>query len=532
MGGIAAITAAGNWRLARIPKMVEDFGYENWDNIPVSDSSTIEDKDLDYIFDLSIAEQNQVFQNLTKEQQDKYLVKLYCKDIRKYRKEKHYSFEKIKSIFDKSIETKEYKHLSECKPLIYQAIEIVKAEEDKSWSSIEEPELEINTPEPDEINLENKLSKYLYHSACSLKIEGLQEDKISKAIKEINNEFKNPVCDNELKKILDKFSKADPFTQSKNKNKIIVYNAQYALKDHPPIDWIIEGLIAENTLTIFYGEPGSKKTYSLIDLAICVAMGKQWCGFNVKKGNVLFVNEEVGNSFFTRRVSRVLNGENGDENTPISYVSSVGFSLNNDESVIKLKSLIEEVKPILLIIDSFSCIAPGDENSKKDVQIIMSALKDVKNVIGITIAVIHHTDKNGNNYRGSSSIKDNSDLMVEVKSDNDSRIINFTTTKEREIEPMKWASTIIFEDNKVYFEKCDFVDKLPPSQSDILQFAIFSGSFTKSIIDNGTNHKYSDKTIRNALSTFQQNGKIIVLDSGGGHKETIYQVVNKNENNE
>src|SRR5687767_8856357 len=48
-------------------------------------------------------------------------------------------------------------------------------------------------------------------------------------------------------------------------------SAAQALQPQPPIQWIVENLLAEASLNIFFGEPGCKKTWALIDMAVCVA---------------------------------------------------------------------------------------------------------------------------------------------------------------------------------------------------------------------------------------------------------------------
>jgi RecA-family ATPase len=59
-------------------------------------------------------------------------------------------------------------------------------------------------------------------------------------------------------------------------NRFKITWAAEALQPQPPIPWIIEKLFAAGSVNLLVGEAGSKKTYALIDAAVCVACGKPW----------------------------------------------------------------------------------------------------------------------------------------------------------------------------------------------------------------------------------------------------------------
>ena len=64
-----------------------------------------------------------------------------------------------------------------------------------------------------------------------------------------------------------------------SRDRFALHTAAEALLPQPPIDWIVETLISAGTVSLVYGDPGAKKTYSMLDLAVCVAMGIPWLGF-------------------------------------------------------------------------------------------------------------------------------------------------------------------------------------------------------------------------------------------------------------
>lgn len=74
----------------------------------------------------------------------------------------------------------------------------------------------------------------------------------------------------------------------------VLYSAADALKPPPTLHWCVQGLFAQPTFSMLVGDPGSKKTFLAIDLAVCVALGKPWLGHPVEQAPALFIDEQTG----------------------------------------------------------------------------------------------------------------------------------------------------------------------------------------------------------------------------------------------
>ena len=95
-----------------------------------------------------------------------------------------------------------------------------------------------------------------------------------------------------------------------------ILTAKDAMQDHPPIEWVVIDLIPASTLSVFYGDPGSKKTWAMISLAVNVALGKEWIGHITLPNKVLFIDEESGESWFLRRLKAAILGALGEHRRP------------------------------------------------------------------------------------------------------------------------------------------------------------------------------------------------------------------------
>jgi RecA-family ATPase len=232
--------------------------------------------------------------------------------------------------------------------------------------------------------------------------------------------------------------------------RFIVRNAADALKPQPPIEYIVDRLITSSSVNVFFGEPGSKKTYSLLSLAVCAAVGKTWLEFAIPAPiKVLVVDEESGERRLTVRLGACIRGERATNIDPeyLSYVSLAGFDLGEDKDVLEVSKLIMDVGAQLVIIDALADIMSGDENSKQETQPVLNHLRKIAENTDSAIVLIHHSNKMGM-YRGTSAIKGSVDLMVKVESDNDSKFINFTTEKNRDGEPLKWSAEATWANNE------------------------------------------------------------------------------------
>ena len=231
-----------------------------------------------------------------------------------------------------------------------------------------------------------------------------------------------------------------------------VYTAKDALEPQPPIEWVIEKLLTPGSVSALAGNPGSKKTYSLLDAAVCVALGVPWVGLATKGGPVLIVDEESGKRRLARRLSAVLAGHEAGETTPLFYTSLERLNLRLKVEEIALENLIVELSARLVIIDALVDVMPGgDENSVKDIQPVFAALRSMAEHTQAAIVIIHHFGKAGN-YRGSSAISGAVDLMLNIESQHDSAIVNFSFEKARDAEPFKFSATANFDPGKFWLD--------------------------------------------------------------------------------
>ncbi len=306
-----------------------------------------------------------------------------------------------------------------------------------------------------------------------------------------------------------------------------LYSAKDALSPQPPINWIVENLIAEGTVSVLFGDAGSKKTYAMIDLAVCVAIGKKWLNFSTKQGSVLYVDEEMGARHISIRISETIRGHGGDENSPFFFTAIENFDLRKSEDKKKFRQLLIETKPQLVIIDALMDVLPGaDENSVKDVLPVLKELKRIADLVGIAIIAIHHANKGGN-YRGTSAIKGGVDLLLKVESKQGNLMINFDTEKPRLILSTKFSAKAVWDEGMFYLEPSEeksgssIILKKPEKY--VLSYLAYNEPASVGVIKSNA-ETVSSESARQAVYSLSRRELLIRENSGQQGVSAIYKL--------
>jgi hypothetical protein len=315
--------------------------------------------------------------------------------------------------------------------------------------------------------------------------------------------------------------------------RFVIHQATEALQPHPPRQEIIKGLLSIKQLGCFYGEAGSKKSYSLMTLALAVATGATWLDFETQQARVLFLDEDAGEDGTRERVAECLRGMLIDDAPQFDYMSMAGLQLDQDADAAKLEAIIREGLYSLVILDAFGDLMSGDENSKEDTAPIMRNLRRVADHTEAALLFIHHANKTGG-YRGSSHIKGKLDLMVGVTSENGKPFINFKTDKVRYGQARTWAAQANWGPGQFYLTGVDAQKAIPAPLSKSQEFVI--GYLT----DHGASSlpevmaaadTCSSGTARNAIYSLASLGIVKRINPEAPKNEAaIYELSNRESN--
>lgn len=195
----------------------------------------------------------------------------------------------------------------------------------------------------------------------------------------------------------------------------------YTLEDlltepFPKREYLLEPLMKQNESMMIWAAPGVGKTMFTLTLAIAIAGGGSVIGWSAPKPyKVLLIDGEMPIQDLQERMNLLirsvdnLNTEAANQNLTIlsrhAQQPDTPFTdFSKEESWRKCLAWIIEQEFDLVILDNLSTLAYiEDENSASAVTVIVKFLQAIKQA-DIGCIVVHHSNKGGSAFRGSSNL--------------------------------------------------------------------------------------------------------------------------------
>ncbi len=162
------------------------------------------------------------------------------------------------------------------------------------------------------------------------------------------------------------------------------------------VEWIVPGLIARRSLGFVAGLPETNKTWLMIDLAVeCAGRNGKWIGkFPCKPSRVLYIDQERFKGETQRRFKAVIKAK-GIQPSELDLFIRCGTTTRIDlqPSFEAFRRELAEIKPDLIIVDSFATFKVADENDRSTMQVVLESIKKLRNEFGCTFLFIDHETK-------------------------------------------------------------------------------------------------------------------------------------------
>jgi putative DNA primase/helicase len=198
------------------------------------------------------------------------------------------------------------------------------------------------------------------------------------------------------------------------------YNLQSmsALKDAPPVKWMMKGVLPDTGLAELYGVKGAGKSALLIDFCAALARGVPWCGHRVPKAvPVTYVCLEGGTSGLAQRVQAWCKANKVALPEQFRFTTQP-FDLRKQKDVEDLCAAVTASGGTdgLIVIDTLARASRGtEENSNAEMGLLMGACETMQHRLGGVVLVTHHAGKDPTKgSRGASSMPDTMDCVIEL----------------------------------------------------------------------------------------------------------------------
>jgi len=181
--------------------------------------------------------------------------------------------------------------------------------------------------------------------------------------------------------------------------------------------YLVKGVIPYPGLTVIWGPPKSGKSFWTLDLAMHIALGREYRGKRVQQGPVVYCCFE-GQSGISARLEayrqRFLPEDAG--SVPF-YLQPAPMDLikEHPDLIAAIRGL--ESSPVAVVLDTLNRSLNGSENSDEDMGDYIKATDAIREAFDCSILVVHHCGINDSRPRGHTSLTGAADARLAVTRD-------------------------------------------------------------------------------------------------------------------
>ena len=298
-----------------------------------------------------------------------------------------------------------------------------------------------------------------------------------------------------------------------------------SVKDEP-VNWLIQDVIPEKSFVALYGPPASFKSFIAMDIAECIASGRDWLGKKINgTGPVLYIAGE-GHGGIGARIAAIKQHHKTPDSSQVYVVRS---QINLRSSVEDFTALIVAIDELvqelgvdlrMIVIDTLArAFGGGNENSSDDMGAFIQATGKIQNRYKCSLMLLHHAGKDTTKgLRGHSSLLGAVDTQMEImrfpettkglilmskqKDGEDGQRYGFeaiTVDIDRSELGLENGSSLVIEASEVGDMKDSDAENKPEKSKPI-----------------GAKQKIAEKSLNVAIKTFGS-----IMDTPEGRKNTI-----------
>ena len=156
---------------------------------------------------------------------------------------------------------------------------------------------------------------------------------------------------------------------------------------------LIGGVLRQGHKMLMAGPSKAGKSYALIELAVSIAEGLPWLGFQCAQGRVMYVNLELDRASCLHRFHDVREAMGAPSAHSVDIWNLRGHSIPMDKLAPKLIRRAAKKNYIAIIIDPIYKVITGDENSADQMANFCNQFDKVCTELGTAVIYCHHHSK-------------------------------------------------------------------------------------------------------------------------------------------
>jgi hypothetical protein len=237
----------------------------------------------------------------------------------------------------------------------------------------------------------------LFSIAGGLRSRGYTCDEIYELILLKGREVGLP--DKEIRYIADRMDRYAMGQRPPAEEVIVPENFAQFLQDQKKVEFLVPGIFPKNGIAFVAGLPETSKTWALIDLAIELARPKDglWLGhYPVNSAHVLYIDQERPKEETQRRFKALLAAKQlspNDFNQTLTVKCGTTIRVNLDASLKPFRTLLGDVRPDVVIVDSYKTFHTENINDHASMQHVMETIKALRSEFNCAFVFVYHENK-------------------------------------------------------------------------------------------------------------------------------------------
>jgi hypothetical protein len=174
---------------------------------------------------------------------------------------------------------------------------------------------------------------------------------------------------------------------------------EHELVTQPQLRYLIDDWITEDSVVVIWGKSQSLKSFLLLEISLCMTHGMPWHGKRTQQGAVAYVAAEG-----SRSIGKRVRGWK--QHNKITHATSPFVTIPTKVNILireEVEDLILQLQEIecergfkfmIVNIDTLAkCMVGGDENHARDMGIAVSHCDLIRERMGCSVIVVHHSGK-------------------------------------------------------------------------------------------------------------------------------------------
>lgn len=196
-------------------------------------------------------------------------------------------------------------------------------------------------------------------------------------------------------------------------NPLPVQRASQLSSSGSQTQWLIEGLWSDQAVGILGGEPKCCKSFLALDIALSVASGTACLRrFPVRRpGKVLLFPAEDSLAVVRQRLEGIaVAAQVNFQNLAVEVITAPSLRLDTPTDRQRLSETIQNLQPVLLILDPLIRLHRVDENDATQIAALLSYLRALQRQFRLAVLLVHHARKDSNASRPGQALRGSSEL--------------------------------------------------------------------------------------------------------------------------